>query len=56
MLLSPNKTEEKMMKRCRLCSNGMCFVITFDEEGWENIWWHCHDCDMRNCHEEAGQG
>ena len=41
------------IKICRLCSEPMCSVVTEDEDGWENIWYHCHDCDLRNCHEEA---
>lgn len=33
---------------CRLCSSPMCFVETDDD-----LWWHCHDCDMRICDEET---
>ena len=35
---------------CRLCGDIMCFVETHDGHRW----YHCHDCDMRNCDEEAG--
>jgi hypothetical protein len=34
---------------CRLCSEIMCWSMTPDEE----IWFHCHGCDMRDCDEET---
>lgn len=39
-------------RMCRLCSNFMCSTFTYDE-GYEEEWYHCHECDMRDCHEEA---
>jgi hypothetical protein len=42
-----------LRKACRLCFEPMCFVATEDEDGYEDLWWHCHDCDMRDCDEEA---
>lgn len=34
---------------CRLCSEPMCWTSTDDGE----VWYHCHDCDLRDCDEEA---
>jgi hypothetical protein len=38
---------------CQLCSEPMCWVSIEDEDEHEELWWHCHDCDMRICDEEA---
>ena len=40
-------------KVCLLCFEPMCWVSTEDDYGNEELWWHCHNCDMRICDEEA---
>jgi len=42
-----------MWRICRLCSNPMCWEILVDEDDREHPFFHCHDCDMRVCDEEA---
>jgi hypothetical protein len=34
---------------CRLCSEPMCWTT----DTHRNVWYHCHDCDMRDCDEET---
>ena len=55
MIYLLNMKTGESWKICQLCSEPMCCVETFDEEGWEELWWHCHDCDMRNCDEETDE-
>jgi hypothetical protein len=50
-----NLNSGDLWKICQLCSEPMCSVTTEDEQGFERIWFHCHDCDMRNCHEETDE-
>lgn len=42
VLTIPNPT-------CRLCSEPMCWTSTNGRDRW----YHCHDCDMRDCDEET---
>jgi hypothetical protein len=53
MPLFMNVSTGEIAKICQLCSNLMCWTATEDEDGYEEYWWHCHDCDMRNCDEET---
>jgi hypothetical protein len=48
-----NVKNGKLWKICQLCSEPMCWVETQDNDGYEETWWHCHDCDLRDCDEEA---
>ncbi len=41
------------MRICQLCSNFMCITVLEDEQGFEDVYWHCHECDMRGCDEET---
>lgn len=43
-----NVRSPSLGKICRLCFEPMCAV-----DVRKTRWFHCHDCDLRNCHEEA---
>jgi hypothetical protein len=47
-----NAKTGELWKICQLCFEPMCWVITYDEYDYEDIWWHCHDCDFRGCDDE----
>jgi hypothetical protein len=48
MLFLRNANSGNLWRICQLCFEPMCWTST-DEE----LWWHCHECDLRDCDEEA---